>query len=155
MRLKWANTNQGFRDSVLTSLYEYLCPADSSDSLLNSKFSLQLPVDSGVGGGGSRGLGAEPEEAFQQAADSSLEGDQTTAAEGNIGNCSNGAESRKQAVLTGRDGPKAGFRCDWGPQWWLHNRLNPKDRSKRQEQTRKGTLQKVPSWSVCSHEHGL
>lgn len=50
MRLKWANTNQGFRDSVLTSLYEYLCPADNSDSLLNSKFSLQLPgVNWGVG----------------------------------------------------------------------------------------------------------
>lgn len=108
-----------------------------------------------MGGAGSRGLGAEPEEAFQQAADSSLEGDQTTAAEGNIGNCSNGAESRKQAVLTGRDGPKAGFRCDWGPQRWLQNRLNPKNRSKRQEKTRKGTLQKIPSWSVCSHEHGL
>lgn len=51
MRLKWANTNQGFRDSVLTSLYEYLYPADNSDSLLNSKFSLQLPgVDWGGGG---------------------------------------------------------------------------------------------------------
>lgn len=51
MRLKWANTNQGFRDSVLTSLYEYLCPADNSDSLLNSKFSLQLPgLDWGGGG---------------------------------------------------------------------------------------------------------
>lgn len=50
MRLKWANTNQGFRDSVLISLYEYLCPADSSDSLLNSKFSLKLP-DVGWGRG--------------------------------------------------------------------------------------------------------
>lgn len=64
MKLKWANTNQGFRDLVLTSLYEYLCAADSPDSLLNSKFSLQLP--------GGRGLSLK--EAFQQAADPASEG---------------------------------------------------------------------------------
>lgn len=67
MRLKWANTNQSFRDSALTSLYEYLCPADSSDSLLNSKFSLQLPVGSGVEEMQSlKGWVLSLKEAFQQ-----------------------------------------------------------------------------------------
>lgn len=67
MRLKWANTNQGFRYSVLTSLYEYLCPADSSDSLLNSKFSFTTACGlkgDGCWWGRCRGLGAKPKGGF-------------------------------------------------------------------------------------------